>query len=118
MTPRPSIEVAVIMRHERIDNRWQPWRWVLDDVVPQQVTFGSEPRILHRSEEEVRWLHPGVGAWILRRHSVRLAALIKRPPPATCPTNSTPITAIIFRRCGTSCVTGPNMNRDFATVAA
>lgn len=60
----------------------------------------------------------GVGAWILRRRSVRLAALIKRPPPATCPTNSTPITAIIFRRCGTSCVTGPNMNRDFATVAA
>ena len=58
MTPRPSIEVAVIMRHERIDNLWQPWRWVLDDVVPQQATFGNEARILHQSDEEVRWLHP------------------------------------------------------------
>ena len=36
MSERPSIEVAVIMRHERIDNRWQPWRWVLDDVVPSE----------------------------------------------------------------------------------
>ena len=46
------------MRRERIDNRWQPWRWVLDDVVAQQAAFGSEPRILHRSDDEVRWLHP------------------------------------------------------------
>jgi hypothetical protein len=58
MSARPSIEVAVIMRQERIANRWQPWRWVLADVVPQQAAFGREPRILHRSGDEVRWLHP------------------------------------------------------------
>ena len=50
MSERPSIEVAVIMRRERIDNRWQPWRWVLEDVVPQESTFGTEPRLLLKSD--------------------------------------------------------------------
>lgn len=58
-TERPSMEVAVIMRRERIDNRWQPWRWALADVVPQQPTFGSKARLLFKSDDEERWLHPG-----------------------------------------------------------
>ena len=53
------MEVAVIMRRERIDNRWQPWRWALADVVPQQPTFGSKARLLFKSDDEERWLHPG-----------------------------------------------------------
>ncbi|MFM9901940.1 MAG: DUF3305 domain-containing protein [Polaromonas sp.] len=56
---RPAMEVAVIMRRERIDNRWQPWRWVLADVVPQQPGFGNTPRLLLRTDDEERWLHPG-----------------------------------------------------------
>lgn len=56
---RPSIEVAVIMRRERIDNRWQPWRWALADVVSQQSGFGDTPRLLLRTDDEERWLHPG-----------------------------------------------------------
>ena len=56
---RPAIEVAVIMRRERIDNRWQPWRWTLADVVPQQPSFGNTPRLLLRTDDEERWLHPG-----------------------------------------------------------
>ena len=56
---RPSIEVAVVMRRERLDNRWQPWRWVLADVVPQEPGFGAEPRCLLKNEGEERWLHPG-----------------------------------------------------------
>ena len=56
---RPSIEVAVVMRRERIDNRWQPWRWVLADVVPNEAAFGSAPQLLVKSEDEERWLHPG-----------------------------------------------------------
>jgi hypothetical protein len=59
MSERPSIEVAVIMRRERLHNRWQPWRWVLDDVVPQESTFSAEPRQLFKSDDEERWLHPG-----------------------------------------------------------
>ena len=47
------------MRRERLNNRWQPWRWALADVVPQEPGFGKEPRLLLRNEDEQRWLHPG-----------------------------------------------------------
>ena len=47
------------MRRERIDNRWQPWRWALSDVVPQQSSFGTRARLLLKSADEERWLHPG-----------------------------------------------------------
>lgn len=56
---RPSMTVAVVMRRERIDNRWQSWRWVLADVVPHDDGFGAQPRLLLKDEREERWLHPG-----------------------------------------------------------
>lgn len=59
---RPSIEVAVVMRRERITgpaSRWQPWRWVLADVVPHEAGFGDAPRLLYKNDSEERWLHPG-----------------------------------------------------------
>jgi len=56
---RPCVAVAVVMRRERIDNRWQPWRWVLADVVPNEDSFGAQPRLLLKDESEERWLHPG-----------------------------------------------------------
>ena len=59
MSERPSIEVAVVMRRERIDNRWQPWRWALADVVPHEPGFGDTARLLLQNENEERWLHPG-----------------------------------------------------------
>ena len=42
---RPGLSVAVVMRRERVVGpmgRWQPWRWVLDQVLPQ-VT-GHDPQ--------------------------------------------------------------------------
>ena len=66
MNPRPSIEVAVVMKRERIDNRWQPWRWLLDDVVAQEPGFGSEPRLLHKTDREEVWLHPGFQVELFR----------------------------------------------------
>lgn len=65
-TARPSIEVAVVMRRERLDNRWQPWRWVLADVVPQEAGFGTEPRLLVKNDSEERWLHPGFTVELFR----------------------------------------------------
>ena len=56
---RPFVNVAVVMRRERINNRWQPWRWALADVVPHQDGFGDKPRLLLKDENEERWLHPG-----------------------------------------------------------
>ena len=47
------------MRRERIDNRWQPWRWSLSEIIPHEDGFGSAPRLLLRDDQEERWLHPG-----------------------------------------------------------
>ena len=59
---RPTVEVCVIMRKERIDgpmSRWQPWRWVLDDVIRQEDDAVTAPRLLHETPDAQRWLHPG-----------------------------------------------------------
>lgn len=66
MNPRPSIEVAVVMRRVHSSNRWQPWRWELAEVLPQDPAFGSEPRLLLDSKAEQRWLHPGFRVELFR----------------------------------------------------
>jgi len=66
MLQHPGIEVAVVMRRERLDNRWQPWRWLLHDVVPNEPSFGTEPRLLFKSEREEHWLHPGFRVELFR----------------------------------------------------
>jgi len=50
--PRPSIEVDVVMRREPVSgpmSRWQPWRWVLADVLPcsDPQSTAIEPDVLH-----------------------------------------------------------------------
>ena len=62
MTQRPSIDVAVVMRRERITgpaSRWQPWRWVLAEVLAHEDGFGTVPRLLYKNDNEERWLYPG-----------------------------------------------------------
>lgn len=66
MSQRPSMQVAVVMRRERLANRWQPWRWTLDGVVPHESAFGTEPRLLLRDEAGERWLHPGFTVELFR----------------------------------------------------
>ena len=60
---RPTLDVAVVMRRERVQGpsaRWQTWRWVLDSVLPDAPGFGTAPHLMHESTEgEQRWLHPG-----------------------------------------------------------
>jgi hypothetical protein len=63
---RPGIEVAVVMRRERLDNRWQPWRWALHEVVPNEPGFGTAPRLLVKTDDEERWLHPGFTVELFR----------------------------------------------------
>ena len=60
---RPAVEVAVVMRKERIEgsmSRWQTWRWVLDDVVAHEPGFGLAPRLLYKDDSGQRWLHAGL----------------------------------------------------------
>ena len=62
MSQRPTIQVAVVMRRERITgpaSRWQTWRWVLADVVAHEESFGTVPRLLYKNENGESWLHPG-----------------------------------------------------------
>lgn len=66
MSERPHIDVAVVMRKVHSNNRWQPWRWELAEVIPQQDAYGSEPRLLLQSESEQRWLHPGFRVELFR----------------------------------------------------
>ena len=60
------MEVAVIMRRERLANRWQPWRWSLEDVVPHEPSFGAAPRLLVQDDSGERWLHPGFTVELFR----------------------------------------------------
>ena len=69
MTQRPAIDVAVLMRKERVPpglDRWQQWRWVLAEVMPQEESFGAQARLLRKSEEGEIWLHPGFRVELFR----------------------------------------------------
>jgi hypothetical protein len=79
---RPSIEVAVVMRRERLDNRWQPWRWSLADVVPNEAGFGTEPRLLVKNDDEERWLHPGFTVELFRDDAEGYYLNLTTPAPA------------------------------------
>jgi hypothetical protein len=66
---RPTLDVAVIL--QRTANigagaRWQAWRWELIDVVMNQASFGSAPRMLYENESTQRWLHPGLKAELFK----------------------------------------------------
>jgi hypothetical protein len=68
-TNNPSIEVAVVMRKERIEgamSRWQTWRWVLVEVIADEPGFGDQPRLLFKSDKEENWLHPGFSVELFR----------------------------------------------------
>jgi len=66
---RPMIDVAVVMRRERLhgpSSHWQPWRWTLDSVIPDEPGFGAEPRLLRDDGGEQRWLHAGFEVELFR----------------------------------------------------
>ncbi len=66
MTERPSVQVAVVMRREKIDNPWVDARWVLHAVLPHEASFGAEPRLIVDGEREQQWLHPGFTVELFR----------------------------------------------------
>lgn len=62
MTQRPEIDVAVLMRREPVPGpmvRWQSHRWMLDDVVLQEASFGQAVRCLRETPDASQWLYPG-----------------------------------------------------------
>lgn len=81
MVSRPCVEVAVIMRRERIDNPWQAWRWVLAEVVQHEKAFGTEPRLLYQSADEERWLHPAMPVELFRDDAEGYYLNVTTPAP-------------------------------------
>lgn len=82
---RPRLQVAVLMRRERVTgpmSRWQPWRWVLADVVPDEPGFGAAPRCLLQTADEARWLHPGFTVELFRDDAE--GYLLNATTPAPC----------------------------------
>lgn len=79
---RPAIEVDVVMRREPVQGpmaRWQPWRWVLADVMLHSSP--SETALLapqeHHEPEAVEPVDPasaleGATHWLFPRHRVTL----------------------------------------------
>jgi hypothetical protein len=82
MPPRPTIEVAVVMRRAPQANRWQPWRWELADVVAQEPGFGTEPRLLRKEGDEEHWLHPGFTVELFRDEAEGYYLNVATPAPA------------------------------------
>jgi hypothetical protein len=56
---RPALTVAVVLRREAQPNRWEDWRFEIDDVVPDEPAFGGAPRLLRDDGRSASWLHPG-----------------------------------------------------------
>ncbi len=81
MTERPHTDVAVIMRRRRIDNRWQPFSWSLSEVVAQEDSFGSQPRLLRHSDDETLWLHPGFRVELFRDDAEGYYLNVTTPAP-------------------------------------
>jgi hypothetical protein len=78
------LDVAVVMRRERLhgpSSHWQPWRWTLDDVVPDEPGFGRGPRLLHDGEEVQRWLHPGFKVELFRDEAEGYHLNVSSPAP-------------------------------------
>jgi hypothetical protein len=81
MAERPRLQVAVVMRRERLDNRWQPWRWVLADVVPHEAAFGETPQRIYQDEREERWLHPNFTVELFRDDAEGYYLNVSSPAP-------------------------------------
>jgi len=78
---RPAIEVDVVMRREPVSgpmSRWQPWRWVLADVLPcgDPEDAGSNASDTTHEPQAVEPLQPAADAasthWLFPRFRVEL----------------------------------------------
>ena len=67
---RPKLDVAVVMRRERLhgpSSHWQPWRWTLDSVVPDETGLRHASRACcSKTTSGQRWLHPGFKVELFR----------------------------------------------------
>lgn len=58
--------MAVVMRKVVLDNRWQPWKWQLDAVLPDLGEFGAAPKLLEQDARRALWVFPGYPVTLYR----------------------------------------------------
>ena len=56
---RPTVTMAVVMCKVPLANRWQPWKWELDAVLPDLGEYGAAPLRLDADSHGARWLDAG-----------------------------------------------------------
>jgi hypothetical protein len=57
MTPKPSLGIAVILKRETVESRWEDHRWSLEGVVPD---VGGEVRDIVLHARALQRLFPGI----------------------------------------------------------
>jgi hypothetical protein len=57
---RPTLRVAVLIEREQSPNQWEDWRFRVADVVPDESSFGTEPRLLRDDGKTAQFLFPGL----------------------------------------------------------
>jgi len=60
MDADPRLRVAVLIEHERQPNRWEAWRFRINDVVVDDGHFGDAARTLRDDGHCLLRLHPGL----------------------------------------------------------
>ena len=58
-TPRPRIDVAVVLERVSQPNAWQDWSFRVLEVVPHESAYGDQPRCVFDDGRTSRWLFPG-----------------------------------------------------------
>lgn len=77
--------VSVLMRREATRGpmaRWQPWRWVLNDVITCVPQHGVNPHMLYDNENGQCWIHPSVPVELFRDDAEGYMLNLTTPQPA------------------------------------
>src|SRR3982750_1058307 len=56
MQARPTESIAIVLRREAVQSRWEDHRWSVADVLPD---VGGEPRTVHADAQTLDRLFPG-----------------------------------------------------------
>ena len=60
MQQRPSCPVAVVIERQQQPNEWEAWRYRVVEVLVDDGSFGTEPRLLRDDGQFARSLYPGL----------------------------------------------------------
>jgi hypothetical protein len=60
MSTVPTLQVAVLIERRRQPTAWEAWGFRIAEVIIDDGSFGTAPRLLRDDGDTARWLHPGL----------------------------------------------------------